>query len=167
MGASPQQQALENAQASVEEAVKQGKKLAKDLRQRGGKYRNWTGDVQEDITSYLGEGQDPASYYSRITQNFGDMPSMPEQQAKWQGQLNQGDYPVLGSPSQKRMEDTLMRTFNAYQQGISRGLNEIQPRFASIAKDPSFNLQYDPRAMQMAQGNVNEDQIRRLTNYGV
>jgi hypothetical protein len=167
MGASPTQQALESANASVDEAVKSSLALARRLGDKAGKYRQRTENLQTDITGYLGEGQDPASYYSKITQNFGAMPSMPEQQAKWQGQLNEGDYPVLGSPSHKRMENTLMRTFNAYQQGISRGLDEIQPRFASIAQDPSFNLQYDPRAMQMAQGNVNEDQIRRLTNYGV
>jgi hypothetical protein len=167
MGASPQQKALEAAQSSVAEAVKQGKTLAKDLQQRGKKYRNWAGDVQEDIIGYLGEGQDPASYYSRITSNFGDMPSMPQQIATYQSQLNKGDYPVLGSPSHQRFEDTLVKSANLYDQYIKRGLDEIQPRFAAIAKDPAFNLQYDPRAMQMAQGNINEDQVRRLTSYNV
>jgi len=171
MGASPQlraqQNQLEAAQASVAKAVKEGKKLAKDLQQRGRKYRNWAGDVQEDITGYLGEGQDPASYYSRITGNFGDMPSMPQQIATYQSQLNEGDYPVLGSPSHQRFEDTLVKSANLYDQYIKRGLDEIQPRFAAIAKDPAFNLQYDPRAMQMAQGNINEDQVRRLTSYNV
>jgi len=167
MGASPQQKALEAAQSSVAEAVKQGKALAKDLEQRGKKYRNLTGDVQKDIIASLGQGQDPASYYSRITSNFGDMPSMPQQIATYQSQLNKGDYPVLGSPAHQRFEDTLMKSANVYDQYIQRGLNEIQPRFAAIAKDPAFNLQYDPRAMQLAQGNINEDQVRRLTSYNV
>lgn len=167
MGASPQQKAIEAAQSSVSEAVKQGEKLAKDLQQRGKTYRNWAGNIQDKMTSYLGEGQDPASYYSRMTGNFGDMPSMPQQISTYQGQLNQGDYPVLGSPAHQRFEDTLMKSANVYDQYIQRGMNEIQPRFAAIAKDPAFNLQYDPRAMQLAQGNINEDQVKRLTSYNV
>lgn len=167
MGASPQQKAMDAAQASVDEAVSQGMQLAKDLQKRGKKYRGMAEESQQDILGYLGEGNDPASYYSRITQGFGELPSMPEQQAKWQAQLNEGDYPVLGTPSHKRFEDTLMRSVDMYRQGIAQGLNEVQPRFAAISKDPSFNLQYDPRAMQLAQGNINEDQVRRLTSYNV
>ena len=167
MGASPQQKALEAAQASVDEAVKQGQKLAKTLQKRGGTYARKAGDIQEDLTGYLGEGQDPASYYSRMISEFGDIPSMPEQIATYQGQLNQGDYPVLGSPSHQRFEDTLVKSANLYDQYIKRGLDEVQPRFASIAMDPAFNLQYDPRAMGLAQGNINQDQVKRLTTYNV
>ena len=167
MGANPQQQALSSAQSSIEEAVRSGEKLAKNLRKRGGKYRDRAGDVQADIAGLLGPEQEPASYYSRISENFGAMPSMPEQIKTYQAQLNQGDYPILGSPAHQRFEDTLMRTANVYDQYTQRGLDQIQPRFAAIAKDPSFNLQYDPKAMQMAQGNINEGQVKRLTRYSV
>ena len=153
--------------AATKDAVRAAKDLTKDLQQRGKKYRNLAEDVRGDIVGYLGEEQDPASYYSRITSNFGDMPSMPQQISTYQSQLNQGDYPVLGSPAHQRFEDTLMKSANVYDQYIQRGLNEIQPRFAAIAKDPAFNLQYDPRAMQMAQGNINEGQVKRLTTYNV
>lgn len=167
MGANPQQQALSSAQSSIEEAVRSGEKLAKNLRKRGGKYRDRAGNIQKDIKKYLGREQKPSSYYSRISENFGAMPSMPEQIKTYQAQLNQGDYPILGSPAHQRFEDTLMRTANAFDEYTQRGLNEIQPRFAAIAKDPSFNLQYDPKAMQMAQGNINEGQVKRLTRYSV
>lgn len=153
--------------AAIKDEVRTAKDLTKDLQQRGKKYRNLAEDVRGDIVGYLGKEQDPASYYSRITSNFGDMPSMAQQIQTYQGQLNQGDYPVLGSPSHQRFEDTLVRSGNVYDDYIKRGLNEIQPRFAAIAKDPSFNLQYDPRAMQMAQGNINEGQVKRLTTYNV
>lgn len=165
MGANPQQQALEAAQSSVAQAVKEGKQLAKNLQKRGGKYRDWAGDTQAEMLGFLGEGQDPASYYSRIQGEFG--PFMEGQQQKWQTQLNQGDYPVLGSPAHQRFEDTLVKSANLYDQYIKRGLDEIQPRFAAISKDPAFNLQYDPRAMELAQGNINQDQVKRLTTWNV
>jgi hypothetical protein len=117
------------------------------------------------MMAFLGKDQDPASYYSRIQSEFG--PFMEGQQQKWQAQLNQGDYPVLGSPSHQRFEDTLVKSANMYDQYIKRGLDEVQPRFAAISKDPAFNLQYDPRAMQMAQGNINQDQVKRLTTWNV
>ena len=167
MGASPQQQALDAAQSSVAKAVRRGNTLVKDLQQRNKRYGNWADDVQKDITRYLGKKQDPASYYRRITRNFGAMPSMPRQISTYQSQLNKGDYPVLGSPAHQRFEDTLRKSANVYDQYTQRGLNEIQSRFAAIAKDPAFNLQYDPRAMQLAQGNINEDQVKRLTSYNV
>jgi len=165
MGANPQQQALEAAQSSVEQAVKEGKRLAKDLQQRGGKYRSMAGDTQADMLGFLGEGQDPSSYYSRIQNQFG--PFMTGEQERFQTQLNQGDYPVLGSPSHQRFEDTLVKSANMYDQYIKRGLDEVQPRFAAISKDPAFNLQYDPRAMDLAQGNINEGQVKRLTTWNV
>ena len=165
MGRNPQLQALSAAQSSVEQAVKQGEQLAKDIQKRGGKYRDWAGDTQGEMMGFLGEGQDPSSYYSRIQSEFG--PFMEGQQQKWQTQLNQGDYPVLGSPSHQRFEDTLVKSANMYDQYIKRGLDEVQPRFAAISKDPAFNLQYDPRAMQMAQGNINQDQVKRLTTWNV
>jgi len=165
MGANPQQQALEAAQSSVEQAVKEGKRLAKDLQQRGGKYRSMAGDTQADMLGFLGEGQDPSSYYSRIQNQFG--PFMTGEQERFQTQLNQGDYPVLGSPSHQRFEDTLVKSANMYDQYIKRGLDEVQPRFAAISKEPAFNLQYDPRAMDLAQGNINEGQVKRLTTWNV
>jgi hypothetical protein len=165
MGANPQQQALEAAQSSVEQAVKEGKRLAKDLQQRGGKYRSMAGDTQADMLGFLGEGQDPASYYSRIQNQFG--PFITGEQERFQTQLNQGDYPVLGSPSHQRFEDTLVKSANMYDQYIKRGLDEVQPRFAAISKDPAFNLQYDTRAMDLAQGNINQDQVKRLTTWNV
>ena len=167
MGASPQQKQLAAVRSSVDDTVKNSLKMARQLGKKAGKYRDRLEDVQFDIKNYLGEGQDPASYYSRITSNFGDMPSMPQQIATYQSQLNKGDYPVLGSPAHQRFEDTLMKSANVYDQYIQRGLNEIQPRFAAIAKDPAFNLQYDPRAMELAQGNINQDQVKRLTTYNV
>ena len=132
---------------------------------RGGSCLPKAGGTQGDMLAFLGEGQDPASYYSRIQGEFG--PFMEGQQQKWQTQLNQGDYPVLGSPSHQRFEDTLVKSANMYDQYIKRGLDEVQPRFAAISKDPAFNLQYDPRAMQMAQGNINQDQVKRLTTWNV
>jgi hypothetical protein len=165
MGANPQQQALDAAQSSVEQAVKEGKRLAKDLQQRGGRYRSMAKDTQADMLGFLGEGQDPASYYSRIQNQFG--PFMTGEQERFQTQLNQGDYPVLGSPSHQRFEDTLVKSANMYDQYIKRGLDEVQPRFAAISKDPAFNLQYDPRAMDLAQGNINEGQVKRLTTWNV
>jgi len=165
MGANPQQQALEAAQSSVEQAVNEGKRLAKDLQQRGGKYRSMAGDTQADMLGFLGEKQDPSSYYSRIQNQFG--PFMTGEQERFQTQLNQGDYPVLGSPSHQRFEDTLVKSANMYDQYIKRGLDEVQPRFAAISKDPAFNLQYDPRAMDLAQGNINEGQVKRLTTWNV
>jgi hypothetical protein len=169
MGRNPQLQAQENAlsaaQSSVAKAVKEGTKTEKGLLKRGGQYRDWAGDTQADMTAFLGKDQDPASYYSRIQSEFG--PFMEGQQQKWQTQLNQGDYPVLGSPSHQRFEDTLVKSANMYDQYIKRGLDEVQPRFAAISKDPAFNLQYDPRAMQMAQGNINQDQVKRLTTWNV
>jgi hypothetical protein len=165
MGANPQQQALEAAQSSVEQAVKEGKRLAKDLQQRGGKYRSMAGDTQADMLGFLGEGQDPASYYSRIQNQFG--PFMTGEQERFQTQLNQGDYPVLGSPSHQRFEDTLVKSANMYDQYIKRGLDEVQPRFAAIANDPAFNLQLDKRSMDLAQGNINQDQVKRLTTWNV
>lgn len=167
MGASPQQKALDAAKQSVEEAVSQGEALTKDLQKRGQKYRGWAEESQQDILGYLGEGQDPASYYARMTENFGKMPSMPEQQAKWQAQLNQGDYPVLGSPAHQRFEDTLVKSVDMYRQGISRGLDEIQPRFAAIAKDPAFNLQYDPNAMKLAEGQISFEKFKPMMTYNV
>jgi hypothetical protein len=169
MGRNPQLQAQENAlsaaQSSVARAVKEGTKAEKDLQKRGGKYRDWAGDTQGEMMGFLGKRQDPASYYKRIQGEFG--PFMEGQQQKWQTQLNQGDYPVLGSPSHQRFEDTLVKSANMYDQYIKRGLDEVQPRFAAISKDPAFNLQYDPRAMQMAQGNINQDQVKRLTTWNV
>jgi len=165
MGANPQQQALEAAQSSVEQAVKEGKRLAKDLQQRGGKYRSMAGDTQADMLGFLGEGQDPSSYYSRIQNQFG--PFMTGEQERFQTQLNQGDYPVLGSPSHQRFEDTLVKSANMYDQYIKRGLDEVQPRFAAIANDPAFNLQLDKRSMDLAQGNINQDQVKRLTTWNV
>lgn len=169
MGANPQVQAQQNmldaARSSVAEAVKKGEQLAKNLKKRGGKYRDWAGDTQAEMLGFLGEGQDPASYYSRTQAEFG--PFMTGQQERFQTQLNQGDYPVLGSPSHQRFEDTLVKSANMYDQYIKRGLDEIQPRFAAISKDPAFNLQYDPRAMDLAQGNINQDQVKRLTTWNV
>lgn len=166
MGAQPSQQDIISAQSAVaNQAAKKGEQLAKRLEKRGGKYRAWAGDTQAEMLGFLGEGQDPASYYSRIQGEFG--PFMEGQQQKWQTQLNQGDYPVLGSPAHQRFEDTLVKSANLYDQYIKRGLDEIQPRFAAISKDPAFNLQYDPRAMELAQGNINQDQVKRLTTWNV
>lgn len=165
MGANPQQQALEAAQSSVEQAVREGKQLAKNLQQRGSKYRSMAGQTQGRMLGFLGEGNEPSEYYSRTQEQFG--PFMTGEQERWQTQLNQGDYPVLGSPSHQRMEDTLIKSANLYDQYVKRGLNEIQPRFAAIANDPSFNLQLDKRSMDLAQGNINEDQVKRLTTWNV
>lgn len=168
MGASPQAKQIADINETVSQIANKGERMARRMEQRGlKKYGKKFENVLGDIAGYLGEGQDPASYYSRITGNFGDMPSMPQQIATYQSQLNKGDYPVLGSPAHQRFEDTLMKSANVYDQYIQRGLNEIQPRFAAIAKDPAFNLQYDPRAMQLAQGNINQDQVKRLTTYNV
>ena len=165
MGANPQQQALEAAQSSVAQAVKEGKQLAKNLQKRGGKYRDWAGDTQAEMLGFLGEGQDPASYYSRIQSEFG--PFMEGQQQKWQTQLNQGDYPVLGSPAHRRFEDTLMKSANVYEDYVKRAMPEIKNQFADIATNPAFNLQLDPNSMRMAQGNINQDQVKRLTTWNV
>lgn len=165
MGANPQQQALSAAKSSVEQAVKEGKQLAKNLQQRGGKYRDWAGDTQAEMLGFLGEGQDPASYYSRIQSEFG--PFMEGQQQKWQTQLNQGDYPVLGSPAHQRFEDTLMKSANVYEDYVKRAMPEIKNQFADIATNPAFNLQLDPNSMRMAQGNINQDQVKRLTTWNV
>jgi hypothetical protein len=54
-----------------------------------------------------------------------------------------------------------------YDQYIKRGLDEVQPRFAAIANDPAFNLQLDKRSMDLAQGNINQDQVKRLTTWNV
>jgi hypothetical protein len=92
---------------------------------------------------------------------------MTGEQERFQTQLNQGDYPVLGSPSHQRFEDTLVKSANMYDQYIKRGLDEVQPRFAAIANDPAFNLQLDKRSMDLAQGNINQDQVKRLTTWNV
>lgn len=163
MGANPQQQALEAAQSSVAQAVKEGKQLARDLRKRGGKYRDWAGDTQAEMLGFLGEGQDPASYYSRIQGEFG--PFMEGQQQKWQTQLNQGDYPVLGSPAHRRFEDTLMKSANVYEDYVKRALPEIKNQFADIATNPAFNLQLNPLNEKF--GRVDKDQIKYLTSWNV
>jgi len=165
MGANPNAEALARANESVEEAARTGERIAKNLEKRGGKYRKWAGDTQGDMLAFLGEGQDPASYYSRIQNQFG--PFMTGEQERFQTQLNQGDYPVLGSPSHQRFEDTLVKSANMYDQYIKRGLDEVQPRFAAIANDPAFNLQLDKRSMDLAQGNINQDQVKRLTTWNV
>lgn len=165
MGANPQQQALSAAQSSVEQAVKEGTKLAKRLQKRGGKYRDWAGDTQAEMLGFLGEGQDPASYYSRIQGEFG--PFMEGQQAKWQTQLNQGDYPVLGSAAHRRFGETLRETADVYEDYVKRAMPEIKNQFADLATNPAFNLQLDPNAMRMAQGNINQDQVKRLTTWNV
>lgn len=165
MGANPQQQALSAARSSVEQAVKEGNKLAKQLQKRGGKYRDWAGDTQAEMLGFLGEGNDPSSYYSRMQGEFG--PFMEGQQTKWQTQLNQGDYPVLGSPAHQRFEDTLMKSANVYENYVKRAMPEIKNQFADIATNPAFNLQLDPNAMRMAQGNINQDQVKRLTTWNV
>ena len=168
MGASPQAKQLADIKETVSQIAAKGEQQARRMEKRGLKtYGKKYENVLEDIAGSLGAKQDPARYYKRITRNFGDMPSMPQQIATYQSQLNEGDYPVLGSPAHQRFEDTLMKSANVYDQYIQRGLNEIQPRFAAIAKDPAFNLQYDDRAMRVAQGNINEDQVRRLTSYNV
>jgi len=173
MGANPQTaqlQAQENqfeaVQASVAQAVKKGEKLSKELsKQRAGKYRDRADKTQGQMLGFLGDENDPSSYYSRIQNEFG--PFMTGEQSRWQTQLNEGDFPVLGSPSHQRFEDTLVKSANMYDQYIKRGLDEIQPRFAAISKDPAFNLQYDQRAMDLAQGNINQDQVKRLTTWNV
>ena len=176
MGANPQQaqlqaqqQAQENqleaARESVAQAVKKGEKLSKQLRQRAGKYRDRADKTQGQMLGFLGDENDPSSYYSRIQNEFG--PFMTGEQSRWQTQLNEGDFPVLGSPSHQRFENTLVNSANMYDQYIKRGLDEIQPRFAAISKDPAFNLQYDQRAMDVAQGNINQDQVKRLTTWNV
>jgi hypothetical protein len=171
MGASPQQKAMQAAQDSVERAVKiakkEGKRTVAGLESKVGGYRDLASAAQQDISGYLGAGQTPSEYYSRITGNFGELPSMPQQISTYQGQLNQGDYPVLGSAAHQRFEDTLGKSANIYTQFAQRGVNEVQPRFAGLAMDPAFNLQRDPEAMKLAQGNLNESQIKRLTTYNV
>ena len=171
MGASPQQKAMQAAQDSVAQAVKTAKKEAKrtveGLESKVGGYRDLASESQQNIANILGPGQTPSEYYSRITSNFGELPSMPQQIATYQSQLNQGDYPVLGSPSHQRFEDTLARSADMYSQFAQRGLNEVQPRFAGLAMDPAFNLQRDPEAMKLAQGNLNKSQIQYLTTYNV
>lgn len=171
MGASPQQKAMQAAQDSVEQAVKtakkEGRRTVENLESKVGGYRDLASASQGDISGYLGEGQSPADYYSRITQNFGALPSMSEQIGTYQKQLVEGDYPVLGSPAHKRFEDTLTRGSNIYTQMAQRGLNEIPSRFATAALDPSFNLQRDPNAMKLAEGNLNMSQIKNLMTYNV
>lgn len=169
MGASPQAKQLADINETVSRIAAEGEQQARRMEQRGlKKYGKKYENVLGDIAGSLGPENDPASYYSRITGNFGDMPSMPQQIATYQSQLNKGDYPVLGSPAHQRFEDTLMKSANVYDQYIQRGLNEIQPRFAAIAKDPGFNLQYDDRAMRLAQGAINLDQVRKLgSEYNV
>jgi hypothetical protein len=160
-----QQDILESAQASVAKAVKKGEKLAKQLQKRGGKYRDWAGDTQAEMLGFLGEGQDPASYYSRIQGEFG--PFMEGQQAQWQTQLNQGDYPVLGSAAHRRFGETLRETADVYEDYVKRAMPEIKNQFADLATNPAFNLQLDRRAMDLAQGNINQDQVKRLTTWNV
>jgi hypothetical protein len=160
-----QQDILDSAQNSVNKAVEEGKRLAEDLQNRGGQYRDWAKATQNEMQGFLGAGQDPASYYSRIQGQFD--PFMQGQQEKFQTQLNKGDYPVLGSPSHQRFEDTLVKSANLYDQYIQRGLDEVQPRFAAIANDPAFNLQLDKRSMDLAKGNINQDQVKRLTTWNV
>ena len=92
---------------------------------------------------------------------------MEGQQQKWQTQLNQGDYPVLGSPAHRRFEDTLMKSANVYEDYVKRAMPEIKNQFADIATNPAFNLQLDPNSMRMAQGNINQDQVKRLTTWNV
>lgn len=165
MGRKPKPSSLSAAQASVERAVREGTQLAEQTQERGGKYRDWAGGTQAEMLGFLGGGQDPASYYSRIQGEFG--PFMEGQQAKWQTQLNQGDYPVLGSAAHKRFEDTLMKSANVYEDYVKRAMPEIKNQFADIATNPAFNLQLDPNAMRMAQGNINQDQVKRLTTWNV
>ena len=160
-----QQDILESAQASVAQAVKKGEKLAKKLQKRGGKYRDWAGDTQAEMLGFLGEGQDPASYYSRIQGEFG--PFMEGQQAKWQTQLNEGDYQVLGSASHRRVGETLRETADVYDDYVKRAMPEIKTQFADLATNPAFTLQLDRRALDLAQGNINQDQVKRLTTWNV
>jgi len=156
----PQQEFLNKAQESVEKAVKQGEELTRELQKRGVTYRDLASGTQEELKGLLGEGQDPASYYARITSGFGELPSMPQQIATYQTQLNQGDYPVLGSPSHQRFEDTLTKSADLYKQYISSGLDETQKRYGDIARNAAFNLQLDPSAMRMAQGNIDTQGIK-------
>lgn len=163
MGANPEQQALDNAREDILSSVKTGLAEARRLGKTAGKYRERAFGTQKEMLNFL--DRDPSSYYKDVQSEFG--PFMTGEQERWQTQLNQGDYPVLGSPSHQRMEDTLIKSANLYDQYVKRGLNEIQPRFAAIANDPSFNLQLDKRSMDLAQGNINEDQVKRLTTWNV
>ena len=156
----PQQEYLDKAQESVEKAVKKAEIETSKLEEKAVGYRDLAGATQQDIKGLLGEGQDPASYYARITSGFGALPSMPQQIATYQTQLNQGDYPVLGSPSHQRFEDTLTKSANLYKQYISSGLDETQKRYGDIARNAAFNLQLDPSAMRMAQGNIDTQGIK-------
>lgn len=167
MGASPTKQAADEMGRAVTKAAKEGRRTTRQLEAKVGGYRDLAGATQQALTEYLGEGQTPSEYYSRITSGFGELPSMPQQIATYQTQLNQGDYPVLGSPAHQRFEDTLMKSADMYSQFAQRGLNEVQPRFAGLALDPAFNLQRDPEAMKLAQGNLNMNQIKNLMTYNV
>lgn len=164
MGASPEQQRIAAANAAVNDLTDNAMKIIKGIENKTNKYGIRAGKTQGEIANYL--GFTPADFYRKQGEDFGIIPSVPEQIQRGQDWLSQ-DIPVLGSPSHQRFEQTLAKSADEYRRQLGMGLDEIQPRFAAIHKDPAFNLQADPEAKKWSEGGLNMAQIKALTTYNV
>ena len=68
MGANPQQQYLDQAREDVLSTVKTSLQEARRLGKKAGKYRERAFNTQQEMQGFLGD--DPASYYKRIQDEF-------------------------------------------------------------------------------------------------
>jgi len=159
MGASPQQQAMNAARESVEEAQAQQKKLYKDIRGDAQSYKQRAKGQLQQLRRDAGDTL--PQYIKAVKKQFGDIPTIEATQQKYEQALSGFDPNLIGSASDQRLRQSLTQSAQQYTQGIGDVAGEVSGRlyqtlgapkavFEDLASSPATNLQLDPMAMLMA-----------------
>jgi len=181
VAASPAQQAAAAAQSAVNTALQQQKELTKELEKRGQVYAAKGEESQAQLETMF--GRTGAQAVADYTKAFNEQ--IPAIRRSYQKKveefqpnlLTSKSYSGLVSALNERMSDYANRVRSEGEAGSARLYKTLEaPRnvFQSIAFDPAFNLQYDPRAMNIASNppTVQSDVASMLrsgqyTNYNI
>lgn len=159
MGASPQQQALDAAKQSVEEAQELQQKLYRDIRGRAQNYKGKLGAGIKKLEK--ASGTTMPAYIRAVKRQFGSIPTIESTQEKYQQMLSGFDPNLIGSSSDERLRQSLAQSAQQYTQGLGDVAGQISGRlyetlgapqtvFENLASSAATNLQLDPMAMMMA-----------------
>ncbi len=157
MGESPEARAQRAAKQSVDEALERYEKLEKKVKDQAIAYETKAKDLIPTLSTLAGTS--PTEYVTGTRKGFEDY--VGQLQGKYEPLLTQFDPNVLGSPSSKRLNESLLGSAGLFTQGVSdvgrltsadlyRTLVAGPEIARTLASSSATNLALDPEIMKLA-----------------
>jgi hypothetical protein len=157
MGESPEARAQRAAREAADQAYARQQELISDIGKKAETYETKAKDLIPALSSLA--GKTPTEYVTGTRKGFEDY--VGQLQGKYEPLLTQFDPNVLGSPSSKRLNESLLESAGLFTQGVSdvgrRTSADLYRTLAagpeiarSLASSSATNLALDPTIMGLA-----------------